>query len=96
MFAIFTDIINGLATRFPERKLKDIEGLVKLVSIEEIEANDWSLSPGRYVGVAPEEIDEDFDFEEKMSEIHAELSVLNEEAVELAARITQNFEELGI
>ena len=33
-------------------------GLVKLVSRAEIEEHDWSLTPGRYVGVAPEEVDE--------------------------------------
>ena len=38
-------------------------GLVKLVSREDIEAADWSLTPGRYVGAAPPEVDVDFDFE---------------------------------
>jgi len=55
---------HWLTERFPEAKLRDVEGLGKLVDIAEIEANDWSLTPGRYVGVAPEEEDEDFDFEE--------------------------------
>lgn len=71
-------------------------GLVKLVGIEEIEKNDWSLTPGRYVGVVPEEVDEDFDFEETMRAIHAEINELNAEAVELAERIAGNFKELGI
>ncbi|UCF90569.1 MAG: hypothetical protein JSW39_20065 [Desulfobacterales bacterium] len=62
----------------------------------EIEANDWSLTLGRYVGVAPEEEDEDFDFEEAMREIHVELEDLNAEAVKLAAAIKKNFEDLGI
>jgi len=87
---------NWLTSRFPEAKLCDVEGLVKLVDINEIEANDWSLTPGRYVGVAPEEEDEDFDFEETMREIHVELEDLNAEAVTLAATIKKNFEELGI
>jgi type I restriction enzyme M protein len=68
----------------------------QLVSIEESEKNDWSLTPGRYVGVTPEEVDKDFDFEETMRAIHAEINELNAEAVELAARIAGNFEELGI
>ena len=62
----------------------------------EIEANDWSLTPGRYVGVAPEEEDEGFDFEEALREIHIELEGLNAEAAELAARISKNFKELGM
>ena len=62
----------------------------------DIEAADWSLTPGRYVGVAPAEVDEDFDFEQTMRDIHTELADLNREAVELAARIQENFEGLGV
>lgn len=87
---------HWLLTRFPEGKLRDIEGLVKLVSQDDMEAADWSLTPGRYVGVAPEEVDEDFDFEETLKEIHIELAGLNDEAVELASKIAINFEGLGI
>jgi type I restriction enzyme M protein len=85
-----------LTERFPEAELRDVEGLVKLVDRAEIEANDWSLTPGRYAGVAPEEEDEDFDFEEALRDIHVELEDLNAEAVQLAATIKRNFEELGI
>lgn len=85
-----------LTERFPEGRLCDVQGLVKLVDRKEIEKNDYSLTPGRYVGVAPEEVDEDFDFEETLREIHAELEDLNAEAVTLAARIKDNFAGLGI
>ena len=78
---------HWLTERFPEAELRDVEGLVKLVDRAGIEANDWSLTPGRYVGVAPEEEDEDFDFEEALREIHVELDDLNAEAVRLAAMI---------
>ncbi len=83
-----------LIERFPEGKLVDVLGLVKLVDKAEIEKNDWSLTPGRYVGVAPEEVDEDFDFEETMRDLHLELAGLNDEAAELARTIAKNFEEL--
>jgi len=85
-----------LTERFPEAKLRDVTGLVKLVDRKDIEANDWSLTPGRYVGVAPEEVDEDFDFEEVLRDIHVELEDLNADAVQLAATIKKNFEDLGI
>ena len=68
---------------------------MKLVGFEELEENDWSLTPGRYVGVAPEEEDEDFDFEDTIREIHIELNVLNEEATRLATTIARTFEELS-
>lgn len=84
-----------LQDRFPDAELRNVPGLVKLVSRAEIEANDWSLTPGRYVGVATEEVDEDFDFEAALKDIHIELKGLNDEAVELAAKIAVNLEELG-
>ncbi len=87
---------HWLLSRFPEGKLADVEGLVKLVDIKDIEAADWSLTAGRYVGVAAEEVDEDFDFEETLRDIHIELKGLNEEAADLAVQIARNFEELGI
>ncbi|OKO72053.1 DNA methyltransferase [Bradyrhizobium sp. NAS96.2] len=86
---------DWLRERFPEAELRDVEGLVKLVDRATIEAHDWSLTPGRYVGVAPEEQDEDFDFEEALRAIQIDIMSLNHEAVELAARIARNFEELG-
>ena len=86
---------DWLQERFPDAKLRDVEGLVMLVNRTEIEAHDWSLTPGRHVGVAAEEEDEDFDFEEALRSIHIDLKELNDDAVELAARIAQNFEELG-
>ena len=86
---------DWLQERFPEAALRDIEGLVKLVHRDEIEANDWSLTPGRYVGVAPEKEDEDFDFEEALRAIHIDLEGLNDDARKLAAQIAKNFEEMG-
>lgn len=62
----------------------------------EIEAADWSLTPGRYVGIAPPEEDEDFDFELTLRDIHTELADHNREAAELAAKIQDGFSELGI
>ena len=85
-----------LTERFPNAKLRDVEGLVKRVNRTGIEASDWSLTPGRYVGVAPEEEDESFDFRTALRGIHAELDELNAEAAVLAAKIRKNFEGLGI
>lgn len=87
---------HWLTERFPEAKLLSVKGLVKLVDRTQIEANDWSLTPGRYVGVAPEDEDDNFDFEETLRDIHVELENLNAEAIKLAATIKKNFEELGI
>jgi type I restriction enzyme M protein len=92
----FVKQADWLQERFPDAVLRDVEGLVKRVDRATIASHDWSLTPGRYVGVAPEEMDEDFDFEEALRAIHIDLKGLNEEAAELAARIAKNFEEIGI
>jgi type I restriction enzyme M protein len=88
--------VAWLQDRFPKAELQAVPGLVKLVDRKEIEAADWSLTPGRYVGVAPQEQDEDFDFEQTLRDIHTELADLNREAAELADRIQSNIEGLGI
>jgi type I restriction enzyme M protein len=80
-------------SRFPDARLVPVPGLLKLVSRKEIEAADWSLTPGRYVGVAPPEVDGDFDFEQTMRDIHAELADLNQKAVALAEKIQKTFED---
>ena len=87
---------HWLLSRFPEARLVAVVGLVKLVDRAEIAAEDWSLTPGRYVGVAPEEEDEDLDFEGVMRDIHIELAGLNEDSAALAVQIQSNFEGLGL
>ena len=87
---------HWLQERFPDGVLRDVEGLVKLVDHDELAINDWSLTPGGYVGVAPEEDDEDFDFGQTMRDIHSELDELNAESIRLAATIKRNFEALAL
>jgi len=86
---------HWLTSRFPEGIYTDVEGLCKLVTQAEIEAKDWSLSPGRYVGVDTT-TDEDFDYEERLNEIHIELDGLNEEAIALAKTISENYKSILI
>ena len=86
---------HWLTSRFPEGVYTDVEGLCKVVTQAEIEAKDWSLSPGRYVGVDTA-TDDDFDYEERLNEIHIELEGLNEEAIALAKTISENFKELAL
>lgn len=72
----FVKQADWLHERFPDAILRDVEGLVKRISRADIAAHDWSLTPGRYVGVAPEAVDEDFDFEEALRSIHIDLKGL--------------------
>ena len=68
-----------LTEKFGEGKYKDVLGLCKIATIQEIEEKNYSLTPGAYVGVAEAE-DDGVDFHERMNEIHAELKRLNSEA----------------
>lgn len=85
---------HWLLSRFPGGVFAPVPGLCNAVSVDEIAANDYSLTPGRYVGVAPNLEDDEEDYAEKMKAIHVELAELNDKAVELAATIGRNFEEL--
>ena len=87
------DAAAWLEERFPDAKYHDVEGLVKAVTRAEIAANDWSLTPGRYVGVA-ESDDGDEDFSERFAALHEELRKLDAEAEALAKKIDANFGEL--
>jgi type I restriction enzyme M protein len=82
-----------LAERFPDGSYADVTGLCKVASIEEIEAQGWSLNPGRYVGTEVEELDEEV-FEEKLATAHAELRALGKEARELEGAVDQVLENL--
>ena len=63
--------------------------------MEAIEGKGWSLTPGAYVGVAPEE-DGGVDFRERMVEIHKELLELQAESNELMNTISENMKEMGL
>jgi len=72
----------------------DVPGLCKVATLEEIEAQGWSLNPGRYVGVAPGEEVSDEDFKEKFASLSEELETLNAQAHELEETIATNVAEI--
>jgi type I restriction enzyme M protein len=69
---------------------KDFPGLCKSATIVEIEAQGWSLNPGRYVGVAPGEEVSDEDFKTQLETLNEELEKLNAQARELEQTIAAN------
>lgn len=72
---------------------RDVAGLCRAVKRSEIKAQGWSLNPGRYVGVAEGEKDDE-DFKERLEALQEELERLNGEANVLQARIAVNVAEL--
>jgi type I restriction enzyme M protein len=79
--------------RFPDGKYTDIEGLCKVVTLDEVKENDYSLTPGRYVGLTIVE-DDGIDFKSRLMEIQEELNELNKEAFELSRTIDNNLKDL--
>ncbi|MBP7792613.1 MAG: SAM-dependent DNA methyltransferase [Candidatus Goldbacteria bacterium] len=75
--------------KFPKNKYQDVTGLCKVATLKEIEAQGFSLNPGRYVGVV-ENKDEDVNFKERLKELNEELEKLNKEAKELEKQIVEN------
>jgi type I restriction enzyme M protein len=74
-------------------KYADVAGLCKAATLKDIEAQGWSLNPGRYVGVK-EQDDDGLDFVERLGELNEALETLNAEARGLEERIAENVAKL--
>jgi type I restriction enzyme M protein len=72
--------------RFPDGVYVDVPGLCKVATLSEIEAQGWSLNPGRYTGSALVEEDSE-DFTAKLSAMHAEFTKLSDEAAVLKLHV---------
>lgn len=87
----FLGHINWLNERFPNGVYEDVTGLCKAATLKEIEEQDYSLNPGRYVGVVIEEdgLTEE-EFLAEMKERHSALNELNSKSRELEELIDGN------
>lgn len=92
----FMSQVHWLLSRFQSGFYEDVPGLCKAVSRDSIKDNDYSLTPGRYVGVAvrAQNEDEGQAFVGRMREIHSELAELNDKASVLATSIQVRIAEL--
>ena len=84
-----------LFERFGEGVYADVLGLCKIADRNEIAEKNYSLTPGAYVGVKPEE-DDGVDFATRMKEIHAELLELHNMSNKLMNTISINMKEMGL
>lgn len=83
--------IHWLQERFPEAQYEDVTGLCKLADRDEIKEQDYSLNPGRYVGVVIEEDGKtEEEFIESMLRFDSELRDLNNCANQLEKIVSQN------
>ena len=73
---------------------EDVLGFCKSAMLAEVRKLDYVLTPGRYVGLPEEE--DDFDFEERVKNLTAELKAQMEESAKLDERIKENLAKVGI
>ncbi len=88
--------INWLQERFPQARYEDVTGLCKLADLAEVREQDYSLNPGRYVGVV---IEEDGKTEEEflttISELTGALLAMGQESRKLESVIASNMAEIA-
>ena len=83
--------IQWLQERFPRAEYEDVTGLCKSATPDEVKEQDYSLNPGRYVGVVIEEDGKtEEEFVEELLAMNRELSSLNKEARKLEKTIHHN------
>lgn len=75
-------------------KYEDVAGYSKSATLEDIKANDYVLTPGRYVGVAEEE-DDGIPFETKMGDLSKLLKEQMSQSKQLDTDIKNNLKLLG-
>lgn len=75
-----------LTENFPEGRYVDVAGLCKVATRGEIEAQGWSLNPGRYTGSAVVDEDDE-DFTAKLEGLYEEFTLLSNEADALRAKV---------
>lgn len=87
--------IHWLQEHFPKAKYEDVVGLCKLASLEEVQEQEYSLNPGRYVGVVMEQDGKtQAEFLQTMLSLHQELEQLHAQAHDLEAIIAHNIRQI--
>jgi len=85
--------VELMKQNFPKGKYADVAGLCRVGTLTEIEAQGWSLNPGRYVGVAERAADE-YEFIERLGELNEELELLNADARKLGDEVSEHVARL--
>jgi type I restriction enzyme M protein len=86
--------IANTVRQYEAGTLQDEKGFCATVSLDDIKAQDYILTPGRYVGIAEQE-DDGEPFAEKMTRLTAELSELFDKGHELEAEIRKQLASIG-
>ncbi len=93
---LFYQHIHWLQERFPKAEYEDVTGLCKLATPAEVQEQEYSLNPGRYVGVV---IEEDGKTEEEfiadVLNLNSDLAALNRSAAKLESNISANIKQIA-
>ena len=81
-------------TAFQEGTLEEVKGFCAVATTEDIAAQDYILTPGRYVGIEEQE-DDGEPFDEKMKRLTTELSEMFAKSHELEAEIREKLGAIG-
>lgn len=88
--------VRWLQERFPKAEYEDVTGLCKLADMKDLEEQDFSLNPGRYVGVVIEEDGKtEQEFIDEILSIHTELDMLNKDSDTLENVIAKNLKQMA-
>ena len=79
---------------FQNGTLQDEKGYCAVASIADIAAQDYILTPGRYVGIEEQE-DDGEPFEEKMKRLTTELGTMFAKSDDLQEEIRKQLEAIG-
>lgn len=86
--------LSDTFTAFQDGTLEAVQGFCAVATLQDIESQDFILTPGRYVGI--EEVEEDEEpFEEKMTRLTTELSELFAKSHELEDEVIRNLKAIG-
>ncbi|PID29297.1 MAG: hypothetical protein CSB55_02070 [Candidatus Cloacimonadota bacterium] len=80
--------------RNPDGDYEDVKGFCNAASVERVKELDYVLTPGRYVGLADEE--DDFDFNERFTSLKAEFEQQLKEEAALNERINENLAKIEV
>lgn len=79
---------------YADGTLENIKGFCAVVNTEEIAKQDYILTPGRYVGIEKQEVDDEA-FEDKMNRLTSELSELFAKSHELESEVKKQLNGIG-
>jgi type I restriction enzyme M protein len=92
----FYQHVHWLQERFPKAEYEDVTGLCKLASPAEVKDQEYSLNPGRYVGVVIEEDGKtEEEFIEEILNLSNDIESLTKEARQLERSISANISLLA-